>query len=99
MTTAPAWAFRASLRRRAFGWSGTAKAIDTLNAAVADIAAMPRIDPALAGEGAVLLLEKVFPAVCEINSSSGALCRRGVHSFERRLRVDRGSLGFYREGT
>jgi len=73
MTTAPAWAFRASLRRRAFGWSGTAKAIDRLNAAVAEIAAMARTDPALAGEGAVLLLEKVSPAVCEIDSSSGAL--------------------------
>ncbi len=73
MTTARAWAFRASLRRRAFGWSGTGKAIDRLNAAVAEIAAMARTDPALAGEGAVLLLEKVSPAVCEIDSSSGAL--------------------------
>ena len=34
---------------------------------------MARTDPALAGEGAVLLLEKVSPAVCEIDSSSGAL--------------------------
>ena len=73
MTTAPAWAFRASLRRRAFGWSGTAKAIDRLNAALAEIEAIARTDPALAGEGAVLLLEKVSPAVCEIDSSSGEL--------------------------
>lgn len=73
MTTSHAWAFRTTLRRRAFGWSGTAKAIDRLSAAVAEIAAMARIDPALAGEGAVLLLEKVSPAVCEIDSSSGAL--------------------------
>ena len=34
---------------------------------------MTRTDAALAGEGAVLLLEKVSPAVCEIDSSSGAL--------------------------
>ena len=73
MTTTHTWAFRASLRRRAFGWSGTGKAIDRLNAAVAEVAAMARTAPALAGEGAVLLLEKVSPAVCEIDSSSGAL--------------------------
>ena len=69
----PHLAFRNTLRRRAFGWSGTAKAIDRLNAALAEIAAMARTDPALAGEGAVLLLEKVSPAVCAIDSSSGAL--------------------------
>jgi len=34
---------------------------------------MARTAPALAGEGAVLLLEKVSPAVCEIDGSSGAL--------------------------
>lgn len=73
MTTSRAWAFRTTLRRRAFGWSGTAKAIDRLNAALAEVAATARTDPALAGEGAVLLLEKVPPAVCEIDSSSGAL--------------------------
>lgn len=73
MTTSHAWAFRTTLRRRAFGWSGTAKAIDRLNAALAEIAAMACTDAALAGEGAVLLLEKVSPAVCEIDSSSGAL--------------------------
>ena len=73
MTASHAWAFRTTLRRRAFGWSGTAKAIDRLNAALAEVAATARTDPALAGEGAVLLLEKVPPAVCEIDSSSGAL--------------------------
>lgn len=34
---------------------------------------MARSDPALAGEGAVLLLEKLSPALCDIDSSSGAL--------------------------
>ena len=42
MTTAHTWAFRASRRRRAFGGSGTGKAIDRLNAAVAEVAAMAR---------------------------------------------------------
>ena len=68
-----AWAFRASLRRNAFGWSGTRKAIERLNEAVGEIERVARTDPALAGEGAVLLLEKLSPAVSQIDSSSGAL--------------------------
>jgi hypothetical protein len=67
------WAFRASFRRRAFGWSGTRKAIDRLTEAVSEIERMARTEPAIAGEGAVLLLEKLSPAVSEIDSSSGAL--------------------------
>ena len=72
-TASHAWAFRASLRRNAFGWSGTRKAIERLNEAVGEIERMARTDPALAGEGAVLLLEKLSPAVNQIDSSSGAL--------------------------
>lgn len=34
---------------------------------------MARTDPALAGESAVLLLERISPAVNQIDSSSGAL--------------------------
>jgi hypothetical protein len=67
-----AWAFRASFRRNAFGWRGTRKAIERLNEAVGEIERMGRTDPALACEGAVLLLEKLFPAVNHIDSSSDA---------------------------
>ena len=73
MAASHAWAFRASFRRNAFGWSGTRKAIERLNEAVGEIKRMARADPALAGEGAVLLLEKLSPAVNQIDSSSGAL--------------------------
>ena len=73
MTTTHTWAFRASFRLNAFGWSGTRKAIERLNEAVGEIERMARTDPALAGEGAVLLLEKLSPAVNQIDSSSGAL--------------------------
>ena len=73
MATAHAWAFRASFRRGAFGWSGTRKAILSLNEAVGEIERMARTDAALAAEGAVLLLEKLSPAVSGIDSSSGAL--------------------------
>ena len=57
MAASHAWAFRASFRRNAFGWSGTRKAIERLNEAVGEIERMARTDPALAGEGAVLLLK------------------------------------------
>lgn len=73
MPATHAWAFRAGLRRNAFGWSGTGKAIERLNEAVGEIERVARTDPALAGEGAVLLLEKLSPAVNQIDSSSGAL--------------------------
>ena len=51
------------------------KAIERLNEAVGEIERVARTDPALAGEGAVLLLEKLSPAVNQIDSSSGALSR------------------------
>ena len=73
MASSHPWAFRAGFRRNAFGWSGTRKAIERLNEAVAEIERIARTDPALAGEGAVLLLEKLSPAVSSIDSSSGAL--------------------------
>ena len=76
------WAFRASLRRNAFGWSGTRKAIECLNEAVGEIERVARTDPALAGEGAVLLLEKLSPAVSQIDSSSGALSNATSHVVE-----------------
>ena len=59
VATSHAWAFRSSLRRNAFGWSGTRKAIERLNEAVGEIERVARTDLALAGEGAVLLLEKL----------------------------------------
>ena len=78
MTNAPgtditAWAFRTRFRRGAFGWKGTQLAIDRINEALAEIRAVARRDPVRAAEGAVLLLEKLSPALCQIDSSSGAL--------------------------
>ncbi len=85
MPTSYAWAFRASLKRGAFGWSGTRKAIERLAEAVGEIERMARTDPALAGEGAVLLLEKLSPAVSGIDSSSGALGAATAAVVERML--------------
>jgi hypothetical protein len=72
-TDTTAWAFRARFRRGAFGWKGTQLAIGRINEALTEICAVARHDPARAAEGAVLLLEKLSPALCQIDSSSGAL--------------------------
>ena len=72
-TETTTWAFRTRFRRGAFGWKGTQLAIGRLNEALAEIRAVARADPARAAEGAVLLLEKLSPALCQIDSSSGAL--------------------------
>ena len=67
------WAFRARFRRTAFGWKGTKLAIERIHEALAEIRAVARQDPAAAAEGAVLFLEKLSPALNQIDSSSGAL--------------------------
>lgn len=67
------WSFRARFRRTAFGWKGTKLAIERIHEALAEIRAVARHDPASAAEGAVLFLEKLSPALNQIDSSSGAL--------------------------
>lgn len=67
------WAFRARFRRTAFGWKGSKLAIERIHDALTEIRAVARHDPATAAEGAVLFLEKLSPALNQIDSSSGAL--------------------------
>ena len=69
----PSWKFRSRLRRSAFGWRGSRLAITRLTEALAEIRAVRRKDGVRAAEGAVLLLEKISPAVRDVDSSSGAL--------------------------
>jgi hypothetical protein len=67
------WNFRQRLRTRAFGWRGSSLAITRLKEALAEVKAVYRAEPALAAEGAVLLLERIWPAVQAVDSSSGSL--------------------------
>lgn len=71
--TADGWAFRTRFRRAAFGWRGSRLAIQRIEEALAEIRAAGRHDPIVAAEGAVLLLEKLSPALSQVDSSSGAL--------------------------
>jgi tetratricopeptide (TPR) repeat protein len=66
------WTFAACFRRQAFGWRSQ-PAINRVKEAVAEIKTTSRKDPILAAEGAVLLLEKLSPALEQVDSSSGAI--------------------------
>jgi hypothetical protein len=66
------WAFRARFRRHAFGWRSQ-PAISRIKEAVAEIKKAARKDALLGGEGAVLLLERISPAIEHVDSSSGAI--------------------------
>jgi hypothetical protein len=67
------WQFKSRFRRHAFGWRGSHPAIQRIREAVAEIKSVARTDRGLAAEGAVLFLERVSPALEQIDSSSGAL--------------------------
>lgn len=68
-----AWTFKSRFRRNAFGWRGSRPAIERIREALAEINAVGRTDRTLAAEGAVLFLERVSPALEQIDSSSGAI--------------------------
>lgn len=67
------WQFKSRFRRNAFGWRGSRRAIERIDEALAEIKAVARTDPNLAADGAVAFLERVSPALEQIDSSSGAI--------------------------
>ena len=71
-TPAHKWTFRARFRRHAFGWRSQ-PAIKRIREAVSELKKAARHDPVLAAEGAVLFLEKVSPAIEQVDSSSGSI--------------------------
>jgi hypothetical protein len=66
------WTFVSRFRRKAFGWRSTLP-IQRLKEAVTEIRSAARSDRVLGAEGAVLLLERLSPALEHVDSSSGAL--------------------------
>ena len=71
-TAAHKWAFAPRLRRHAFGWRSQ-PAVRRVREAMVEIQKVAKKDPALAAAGAVLFLEKVSPALEQVDSSSGAI--------------------------
>ena len=70
--TKHAWQFAPKFRRGGFGWRSDLP-IQRVKEAVSEIKAMARKDPVLAADGAVILLEKLSPALEQVDSSSGAI--------------------------
>jgi hypothetical protein len=66
------WEFKARFRRHAFGWKSQ-PAIRRVKEAVTEIKKVARLDAVLAAEGVVALLERLSPALEQIDSSSGAI--------------------------
>ena len=70
--TAHKWQFTSRFRRHAFGWRSDTPLL-RIKEALAEIKQVARKEPELAAEGAVMLLEKLSPALEQVDSSSGAL--------------------------
>lgn len=67
------WEFKRRFRRHAFGWNGSRAAIQRIDEAVREIRKVARAEPATAADGAVAFLERLSPALEQIDSSSGAI--------------------------
>lgn len=67
------WQFTSRIRPNVFSWRSSATAVSRVRDAVTEIANVARKDPVIAAEGAVRLIERLSPALEEVDSSSGAL--------------------------
>lgn len=67
------WIFSARFRTGAYGWKSSRLAYQRLLEAVSEIKKVAKKDPVLGAEGAVRLMEKLWPALEHIDTSSGAL--------------------------
>jgi len=73
MAAGPKWQFKTRFRTSAYGWRGSKLAIGRLKEAAAEIKSVAKADPVAAGDGVVSLMERIWPAFQDIDTSSGAL--------------------------
>ncbi|HJY47246.1 MAG TPA: hypothetical protein VJ349_01145 [Stellaceae bacterium] len=73
MTSGHRWAFKARFRAHAYGWRGSSLASTRLKEAVREIKSVAKSDRVLAAEGCVSLMERLWPALEDIDTSTGAL--------------------------
>ena len=73
MAASPKWQFKTKFRANAYGWRGSKLAITRLKEAVTEIRTAAKSDPVAAGDGCVALMERLWPALQHIDTSSGAL--------------------------
>jgi hypothetical protein len=87
MPSAHKWKFKASFRREAFAWHGSALASKRLREAVSEIKKVTKTDPVAAADGVVSLMEKLWPSLQNIDTSSGALGNAVYHTLTALLQV------------
>ncbi|HEY4002437.1 MAG TPA: hypothetical protein VGO93_26435, partial [Candidatus Xenobia bacterium] len=80
------WTFAPRFRARAFGWKSQ-PAIKRVREAVAEIRKMAKRDPILGAEGAILFLEKVSPALEQVDGSSGAIGLAVNHAVDEMVSI------------
>ncbi len=73
MAASRKWLFKNKFRARVYGWRGSKPAISRLREAASEIRSVAKSDPVAAGEGVVTLMERIWPAFQDIDTSSGAL--------------------------
>ena len=73
MNASHKWTFKTRFRYRAYGWRASALASKRLKEAVSEIKRAAKSDPVLAGDGVVTLMERIWPSLQDIDTSSGAL--------------------------
>ena len=73
MAVSHKWAFKTRFRGGAYGWKGTSLASKRMREAVSEIKKVAKSDPALAGEGVVEFMCRLYPALQQIDGSSGSL--------------------------
>jgi hypothetical protein len=67
------WTFRGRFRYRAFGWKASRLACQRLKEAVTEIKKVAKADLITAADGAVTLMEKIWPALEFVDSSTCSL--------------------------
>jgi len=67
------WTFPARFRTGAYSWKASRLACQRLREAVSEIKKVTKKDPVFGAEGAIRLMEKLWPALEHVDSSSGAL--------------------------
>ena len=73
MSRSHKWTFKTRFRTGAYGWKASVLASRRLKEAVREIERAAKSDPVLAGEGVVTLLERLWPSLQDIDTSSGSL--------------------------
>jgi len=67
------WTFPARFRSGVYSWKSSRLACQRLREAVSEIKKVAKKEPVFGAEGVVRLMEKIWPALAHVDSSSGAL--------------------------